>query len=202
MKLKRALLIVDLQNDFCRGGSLVVPEGEKTVPLLNKYIRIFLKFDLPIFASRDWHPRETQHFKHFGGLWPVHCLQNTLGARFYKGLKLPEEAIILSKGTSPAEDSYSVFQAKDLNGLDFISLLKIFGITELYVGGLATEYCVKYSVLDALKYGFKVKLLMDAIRGVNVKPADSQQATSEMIARGAVKADFKKVATQFARIHR
>ncbi|MEW6075763.1 MAG: bifunctional nicotinamidase/pyrazinamidase [Candidatus Omnitrophota bacterium] len=202
MKLQRALLIVDLQNDFCRGGSLAVPEGEKTVPLLNKYIRIFSKHGLPIFASRDWHPQKTVHFKRFGGAWPVHCVQGTFGARFYKGLRLPEATIILSKGASSDEDNYSVFQAKDSSGLDFISLLKNSHINELYVAGLATEYCVKYSVLDALKYGFRVRLLEDAIRGVNIKPTDSRQAIHTMIAHGATKTDFKKVATQFSRIRR
>lgn len=198
MKLKRALLIVDLQNDFCRGGALAVPGGEEIVAPLNGYIRIFSKLKLPIFASRDWHPRNTAHFKRFGGTWPVHCVANTQGARFRKDLQLPKEAIILSKGVEMDEDSYSVFQAKDTDGLDFVSLLKMFGVTELYVGGLATDYCVKYSVLDALKNGFKVKLLADAIQGVNLKPADSREAINEMAAKGAIKTDFKNVSRQLS----
>ena len=187
MKLKKALLIVDVQNDFCPGGALAVPEGGKIVPVLNKYIKIFLKNKLPIFASRDWHPKKTKHFKDFGGLWPKHCIQNTQGARFHGQLKLPKGTIILSKGMDPKEDSYSVFQAVDQKGNAFLNLLKKLGIIELYVGGLATDYCVKLSVLDALKRGFKVKILMDAIKGVNIKPKDSQEAIEQMLKHGAQK---------------
>ena len=95
MKLKKALLIVDVQNDFCPGGALAVPGGDKIGPAINKYIRIFAKKKLPIFASRDWHPIRTKHFKDFGGVWPVHCLQNSRGAAFHPKLKLPKETIKL-----------------------------------------------------------------------------------------------------------
>jgi nicotinamidase/pyrazinamidase len=192
MRLKKALLIVDVQNDFCPGGALAVPEGDKIVPALNKYIKIFSKNKLPIFASRDWHPKKTKHFKDFGGLWPKHCIQDTRGARFHDRLKLPEGTIILSKGMDPEEDSYSVFQAVDQKGNEFLNLLKKLNITELYVGGLATDYCVKSSVLDALKLGFKVKLLVDAIKGVNLRPEDSQKAMEQMLKHGAQKITFNK----------
>ncbi|MCM8792549.1 MAG: isochorismatase family protein, partial [Candidatus Omnitrophica bacterium] len=109
LKLKKALLIVDLQNDFCPGGRLAVPRGDKIVPIINKYIKLFSKNKLPIFASRDWHPKRTTHFKKFGGLWPVHCVQNTKGAQFHPKLRLPQETIIISKGMSPQKDSYSAF---------------------------------------------------------------------------------------------
>ena len=187
LNLKKALLIVDLQNDFCPGGKLAVPEGDKIINKLNKYIKFFTQKKLPVFASRDWHPKKSRHFKQFGGNWPGHCIQNTKGARFHPKLKLPKEAIILSKGMDPAQDSYSVFDSFDTNQTPFINLLKIFGIKELYIGGLATDYCVKYSVIDALKSGLKVKLLIDAIKGVDINPGDSERSIKEMISAGAKK---------------
>ena len=190
---KKALLIVDVQNDFCPGGALPVPKGDKVVPVLNKYIKIFLKKDLPIFASRDWHPKRTKHFRDFGGDWPHHCIQKTKGAKFHPSLKLPKKAIILSKGMNPRKDSYSAFNAVSSRKKAFIDILKKLKIKELYVGGLATDYCVKRSILDALKAGFKVKLLSDAVKGVNVKPKDSQKAVKEMIRRGAKKVTYGKI---------
>ena len=193
MKLKKALLIVDMQNDFCTGGALAVPDGERIVPILNKYIEKFLKERLPIFASRDWHPKESKHFKKFGGLWPEHCIENTAGARFHPSLRLPKEAIVVSKGMGFDDDSYSAFQAKDDSGTGFGVLLGNLAIEELYIGGLATDYCVKSSVLDALKFAFKVKLLTDAIKGVNIKPGDSEDAINEMERYGAKKINFAMV---------
>lgn len=193
MKLKEALLIVDVQNDFCPGGALAVPDGDKIIPYLNKYIKIFSQKKLPIFASRDWHPKKTKHFKKFGGVWPVHCVQNTKGAKFHPKLKLSKEAIILSKGMDPQIDSYSAFQADDQNGMSFINLLKVLGIEELYIAGLATDYCIKSSAIDALRNGFKVKLLMDAIKGVDLKPGDSQDAIREMSQNGAQKITLREV---------
>jgi len=187
MKSLKALLVVDLQNDFCPGGSLAVPRGDKIIPAVNKYIRIFTKAGLPVFASRDWHPRETRHFRKFRGCWPQHCVQKTRGAAFHPRLELPPHTVLLYKGMDPEEDSYSVFQAKDSNGRDFRKLLKELKVEELYVCGLATDYCVKQSVLDALKSGFQVKLLTDAIKGVNLKPGDSAQAIRAMINKGAQK---------------
>lgn len=198
VRLKKALLIIDMQNDFCPGGSLAVPEGDKVVPVLNRYIKIFKKLQFPIFASRDWHPKKTRHFKRYGGAWPKHCVQNTTGAGFHSKLKLPKETIILSKGMDPEKDSYSAFQSVDPNGTDFINLLKVSGIKQLYIGGLATDYCVKYTVLDALKSGFKVRLLVDAIKGVNLKPDDSQKAIVEMSRTGARKIDYQRVRDSFA----
>lgn len=193
MKLKKALLAVDVQNDFCPGGALAVPEGDKVVEVLNQYIKIFSAKKLPVFASRDWHPKKTVHFKKFGGTWPVHCVQGTKGAQFHPKLKLPKEAIILSKGMDPEKDSYSAFQAEDNNGQLFLNLLKILGIEELYIGGLATDYCIKFSACDALKNGFKVKLLTDAMKGVNLKPNDSRCAIEEMVKMGAKKIIFKEI---------
>ena len=187
MKEKRALLIVDVQNDFCPGGALAVPQGDRVVPVFNKCIEVFMKQKSPILADRDWHPSKTKHFKAYGGLWPPHCIQNSPGALFHPDLKLPKETIIVSKGMDPQKDSYSAFEALDERGRTFLDLLNSLGIHDLFVGGLATDYCVKLSVLDALKYGFGVYLLTDAIKGIDVRPGDSQKAVDEMTARGAQK---------------
>jgi len=191
----KALLIVDVQNDFCPQGALPVPKGDKVVPVINCYLKIFQRNKYLIFASRDWHPRKTAHFKEFGGSWPVHCVQKTKGARFHPRLKLPRTAIILSKGCKRDQDGYSAFTGADPNGKLFKEILELHGIEELYVAGLATDYCVKSSVLDALKAGFKVKLLTDAVNGVNIKPDDSKKAVRQMIRAGAKRltlSHFKK----------
>ena len=184
---------MDVQNDFCPGGALAVPEGDKIIPNLNKYIKIFWQKKLPIFASRDWHPKKTKHFKKFGGVWPVHCVQNTKGAAFHTKLKLPKEAIILSKGMDPEKDSYSAFGGQDTNGMEFLTLLKYLGVQQIYIAGLATDYCVKFSSLDAIKFGFKVRLLTDAIKGVNLKTNDSLEAIKEMMKQGVKKIRLEEV---------
>jgi len=191
MLRKKALLIVDVQNDFCPGGVLPVPEGDKVVPVLNRYIEIFLKKNLPIFASLDWHHEKTKHFEEFGGIWPRHCIQGTRGAEFHPELNLPRQTIVISKGMDPNKDSYSVFDGFDSKGKGFKDILYFLGVVELYVGGLATDYCVKESTLDALKNGFKVKILIDAVRGVNRD--SSHKAVEEMVKEGAVKVTFEKV---------
>ena len=190
---EKSLLIVDLQNDFCPGGSLAVPEGDKIIWALNGYIKIFNRKGLPVFVSRDWHPKKARHFKKFGGVWPEHCIQNTKGAEFHPGLKLPEKTIVISKGMDPDKESYSAFEGVDDKGVPFMDLLKKSGIKELYIGGLATDYCVKNSVLDALKLGFKVKLLIDAIKGVDLNSRDSELAIGEMLKSGAVKMSIDKI---------
>ena len=184
---------MDVQNDFCPGGALGIKDGGKIIPAINKYIKIFSEKKLPVFASRDWHPKKTAHFKEFGGAWPRHCIQNSKGAEFHPKLKLPKEAILLYKGMDPEKDSYSVFQAQDQNGMSFLNLLKILGVEEIYIGGLATDYCVKFSALDALKERFKVKLLVDAIKGVNLKPKDSESAIREMLGSGVKKTTLKRL---------
>jgi len=193
MELKKALLIADVQNDFCPGGALAVKEGDRIIPVVNKYIQTFSKKKLPVFITRDWHPKETRHFKQFGGVWPKHCVQGTKGAEFHPDLKLPKEAIILSKGMDPQKDSYSAFQAVDSNGTWLLNLLKIFGVKELYIGGLATDYCVRWSALDALKFGFKANILTDAVKGVNLNKDDSEDAIKEIVKAGAKKITFAKL---------
>jgi len=185
MKLKKALLVVDMQNDFCPGGALGIKDGDKIIPVVNDYIKIFSVGKLPVFLTRDLHPKKTRHFKKFGGVWPVHCIENTIGSAFHPKLKIPKEAIIVSKGRDPEKDSYSAFQAEDAHRMSLINLLKIFGINEIYIAGLATDYCVKYSAIDAIKNGLRVKVLLDAVGGVNLKPGDSEKALKQMIKMGA-----------------
>lgn len=206
MNSKSALLVVDMQLDFCPGGALPVPAGDTIIHVLNKYIRLFSGRRLPIFASRDWHARHTKHFKEFGGAWPEHCVHDTKGAQLHPVLKLPKGSIILSKGMASDEDSYSAFQAVDDYKTGFNTLLRQQGITSLFIGGLATDYCVKWTVMDALKFGYKATLLLDAIKGVNIKPSDSDVALDEMIRLGARKTTFEKlykaVADTFATCHK
>ena len=180
------LLVVDVQNDFCPGGSLPVADGDHVVPVLNRYIEAFRTAGRPVFASRDWHPARTTHFADAGGAWPAHCVQGTHGAELHADLRLPPEAIVVSKGMGPEEDSYSAFEARDEEGRMLADLLTAHGVRRLYVGGLATDYCVKHSTLDGLKAGFEVVVLQEASRGVDVQPGDSERAVEEMRAAGAV----------------
>jgi nicotinamidase/pyrazinamidase len=187
MQSKDALVVVDVQNDFCPGGALPVADGDKVVPALNRYIERFQQAQMPIFATRDWHPEKTKHFKAYGGLWPPHCIQETKGAEFRSDLQLPGNAVIVSAGMAPDEEGYSGFDGRDDRGLGLAELLRGRGVKRLFVGGLATDYCVKHTVLDGLKERFKVVLLEDAIRGVDLQPGDSERAIAEMIRAGAEK---------------
>lgn len=188
MQEKAALVIVDVQNDFCPGGSLAVADGDKVVAVLNRHIEKFHRAGLPIFATRDWHPARTRHFNTDGGPWPPHCVQGTEGGKFHPALALAESAIIVSKGMSFDADSYSGFEATDGDGVGLAQRLRGLGVERIFVGGLATDYCVKFTVLDGLKEGFKVTLLEDAIRGVNLRPEDSERAIDEMVRVGADRA--------------
>ena len=196
MKPDQALLIVDVQNDFCSQGALPVPEGETVVPVLNQYLDFFVKKQWLVIASRDWHPERSKHFQEFGGKWPRHCVQSSVGAQFYSDLQLPKSAIIVSKGMNPEEDSYSAFQGlSDGRWIPLGSLLQKYGIKTLFVGGLATDYCVKASVLDALECGLRVNVLIDAVKGVNLQPNDSTLAIEEMVRNGAQLFTLKDLAT-------
>jgi nicotinamidase/pyrazinamidase len=194
MQAKDALIIVDVQNDFCPGGALAVSGGDEVVPVLNRTIEGFTEAGLPIFATRDWHPEKTNHFKTYGGIWPVHCVQGTGGAEFHAKLKLGNDAVVVSKGIASDEDSYSGFQATDASGTRLAELLRRKEIERIVVGGLATDYCVKHTVLDGLSEGFKVVLLTDAIRAVNLEPHDGDLAIDEMVRAGVVKVlDFTEI---------
>ncbi len=171
-----ALLIVDIQNDFCPNGALHVPEGNRVVEPMNRAINRFRVEALPILASRDWHPPVTRHFREYGGIWPVHCVQETSGAAFHPGLRLPPDAIIISKGIDPDRDSYSAFDGTVPDGTMLEKFLEAQGIEHLYIGGLATDYCVKATALEGLLIGKKVTILTDAIAGVELEPGDSERA--------------------------
>jgi nicotinamidase/pyrazinamidase len=175
-----ALIVTDVQNDFLPGGALPVPEGDQVVPVLNDYAKMFQKAGARIFATRDWHPPNHISFKTQGGPWPPHCVQQSEGARFSPDLKLPSGTEIISKATDPAKESYSGF-----DGTELAIKLKAHGVTRVFVGGLATDYCVLNTVLDARRLGFETVLLSDAIRGINVNPGDVKKALEKMKAEGA-----------------
>jgi nicotinamidase/pyrazinamidase len=193
----RALVMVDLQNDFCPGGALPVADGDKVIPIAN---RLQAHFEL-IAATQDWHPADHGSFaaSHPGRkpgelidlhglpqvLWPVHCVQESAGADFHKRLDMTRVERVFRKGTDPAIDSYSGFfdngHRKSTGLGDF---LKSRGVTDLYVCGLATDYCVKFTALDAVRLGFRTWVVEDACRGVNLKPGDAERALAEMKAKG------------------
>ena len=185
-----ALIIVDVQIDFCPGGSLAVPGGDAIIPVINRYIKIFRSRGLPVFATRDWHPPVTSHFRESGGLWPPHCVQGSVGARFHPSLKLPDDVIIVSKGMDPESDDYSSFQATLETGSPLQEYLRNAGVTKLFICGLATDYCVRATSIDALEAGLEVTVLKDAIKGVDINAGDSARALEEITKAGALLSDL------------
>ena len=174
------LLVTDIQNDFLPGGSLAVAGGDEVVPILNRYIGEFVAHGLPVYATRDWHPEGHCSFHAQGGPWPVHCVAGTQGAEFAATLALPPDTTVISKATLAGQEAYSSFQGTDLNGR-----LRAAGIRRLFIGGLATDYCVLNTVRDARHLGYEVFVLADAIRAVDVRPGDGQRAEAEMTSLGA-----------------
>lgn len=175
-----ALIIVDVQNDFLPSGALAVPKGDEVVPVLNRYAAAFADRRLPVYATRDWHPKDHCSFEAQGGPWPPHCMADTPGAAFAPALALPPGTVVVSKATAADKDAYSGFEGTDLD-----ARLKAQGVRRVFVGGLATDYCVLNTVRDAIKNGYEVSLLGDAIRAVNVKPDDGTRAEREMVRLGA-----------------
>ncbi|MDD2606913.1 nicotinamidase [Lascolabacillus sp.] len=173
--MKTALLIVDVQNDFCPGGALGVKDGDKIVPTINKIIK---KFDL-VISSQDWHPEDSVHFEK----WPVHCVAGTKGAEFHPDLKSEKIDLRLIKGTDNKDDGYSAFEATNLS---FANYLEENEITTLYICGLTTDYCVKETALDAVKNGIHTFVITDAIAAVNVQPCDGKEALNEMYSKGCI----------------
>ena len=183
-----ALIIVDVQNDFLTGGSLAVPHGDEVLPVLNGYIALFRQAQLPIVATRDWHPPEHGSFQAQGGPWPPHCVAGSRGAGFAVLLELPCESIIISKATAADRDAYSGFEGTELD-----ALLRKAGVARVFVGGLATDYCVLNTVRDALRLGYATVLLTDAVRAVDVQAGDGERAINEMLRGGAVAATLTQI---------
>lgn len=177
-----ALLVVDVQRDFLPGGALAVPQGDEVVPVLKACAKEFARLKRPVFASRDWHPAQHCSFKAAGGPWPPHCVADTPGAEIDPALNLPAGATIISKATTVEQDAYSAFQGTDLD-----AQLKKLAVKRVFVGGLATEYCVLNTALDALKHGYEVVLMTDAIRAID--DADGQRAIEQLRKQHAEIAD-------------
>lgn len=176
---RSALIVVDVQRDFCEGGALPVPGCSRIVPRVNEYVEMFSGLGLPVIASRDWHPPNHMSFKEFGGPWPKHCVRGTEGAGFHPDLKLPEGTVVISKATQPDKEAYSAFDGTELH---YILTLK--GVKRVFVCGVATDYCVKATALDALRLGYEVVLLVDAVAGVARET--SEAALKEVLMEGGV----------------
>ena len=175
-----ALLIVDLQNDFCPGGALPVPDGDKIVPIINDLISIAVGRNMPILASKCWHPSDTTHFNTHGGPWPPHCIKTTKGAELHPDLKIPKNPILIYKCTKPNEDAYSAFDGKDRTGKTLLEILQNTKTEILWICGFATDYCVKATALDAKKYGFNIWVFKNACAAVNINPSDGKKSIEEM----------------------
>jgi len=177
---RAALVVVDVQRDFCPGGSLPVSHGDQVVPKLNRVIEAFERNGNPIFFTRDWHPPDHCSFEGQGGTWPPHCVMGTRGAEFHPGLRVPAGATVISKASRRNVEAYSAFQ-----GTDLARRLKKDRVSDLFLGGLATDYCVKESSLDALAHGFAVSVMRDCVKGVNLRRTDSALALRAVASRGA-----------------
>jgi len=175
-----ALLVVDVQNDFLPGGALGVRNGDAVIPPLNAAIARFRRAGLPIYASRDWHPPDHCSFRDAGGPWPVHCVAGSRGAAFASALALPPDVPVISKATEASRDAYSAFDGTDLD-----HRLREDGVRRLFIGGLATDYCVRWTVQDALAHGYEVVVLRDAVRPIEVRPGDGARALRAIRRRGA-----------------
>lgn len=173
-----AVLLVDVQNDFCPGGALAVDEGDRVVPVLNAWVREAVRSGAFLAASRDWHPRNHISFQERGGPWPPHCVQGTEGAAFHPELELPEGVEILSKADDPDREAYSAFE-----GTGLAERLRERNVRRIFIGGLAQDVCVRATVLQALDLGLETHLLIDATRPVDA--ARGEAALREMEAGGA-----------------
>jgi len=183
-----ALIIADIQNDFLSGGSLAVAGGNAIIPVLNRYIACFQAHELPVFATRDWHPPEHCSFQPQGGLWPPHCIAESVGAAFHPDLELPANTYIISKATIQEKEAYSGFIDTQLN-----ELLQSFTIRRIFIGGIATEYCVLNTVKDALRFHYITFILEDAICAINKQPEDGLRALEEMIHLGAIPIHYEEL---------
>ncbi|GHV75275.1 nicotinamidase [Spirochaetia bacterium] len=191
---KSALILVDVQNDFCPGGALAVTDGDQVVSPLNECARAFAAANAPVIATQDWHPAGHCSFASTGRkaadgevLWPDHCVQGTKGADFHPGLDLKPVTLVIRKGFRPSVDSYSAFFENDRKtATGLAGFLKGLGIGAVYVGGLATDYCVFFTVMDAIAQGFTAYLLSDAVRGVGFPEGSVEKAINAMKTAGAM----------------
>ncbi len=174
-----ALIVTDVQNDFMPAGALGIPLANHIIAPLNRYVREFEARQLPIFATRDWHPANHCSFRAQGGPWPPHCVRDTRGAEFVRDLYLPANVRVVSKATEIDREAYSAFE-----GTDLATQLRQLRCSRVVLGGLATDYCILATALDARTAGFDVVVLEDAIRGVDLEPGDSQDALERMAAAG------------------
>jgi nicotinamidase/pyrazinamidase len=179
LEARDALLVVDVQNDFCPGGALAVPEGDAVVPELNRWAAAAARGGATVCASRDWHPPRHVSFRSQGGPWPPHCVQETPGAALHRGLHLPSSVLIVDKGVDPDRDGYSAFDGTGLG-----DRLRAAGVDRVWVGGLALDYCVLATALDAVEEGFETHLILRATRPVEVAPGDGDRAVERMRAAG------------------
>jgi nicotinamidase/pyrazinamidase len=181
LKPDDALLIADVQNDFLPGGALGISGGDEILPVLLSYIGRFQSKGLPIFLTRDWHPVDHCSFRHQGGPWPVHCVAGSPGSLPPPSFEAPSSAVVIYKAIDATQEAYSAFERTPLH-----RHLQALGVRRLFIGGLATDYCVLNTVKDARALGYEVCLLRDAIRAVNVHPDDGRQAEEHMLGLGAV----------------
>lgn len=174
-----ALIVIDPQVDFFPGGALAVPEGDAILPAVNRAIEVFVERGLPVVVTRDWHPADHCSFAGQGGQWPPHCVRGTSGAELHPDLALPPLFTMVHKATAADREAYS-----DLQGTGLVELLRAWKVKRLYVSGLALDYCVRATCLDAIDAGFEVVLLINATRAVNVEPEDGDRALAELVAVG------------------
>jgi nicotinamidase/pyrazinamidase len=174
-----ALVVVDVQRDFLPGGALEVPHGDAVIQVLNRYIGAFDRRHLPVVITRDWHPVNHSSFRELGGPWPPHCVAGTPGAELPPSLRRPAHLHVISKGTRPEAQGYSAFE-----GTELAQLLRDEGCHRVFIGGLATDFCVRSTARDALRAGFDVVVLEDAVRAVNLRPDDGAHALADVVRHG------------------
>ena len=187
--LESGLIVLDIQNDFSAGGSLPVKETDKAIAGLNQYIPYFQGIGAPIFAVRDWHPKNHISFKERGGLWPPHCVQGTKGADLNSDLKLPYGATVIAKGFLVEQDASSAFSGTDLE-----ARLRQKMIKRVFIGGLGIGDCLKNTVIYSLKAGFEAFILSDGIRYLDSKRGNSKKSFEELVELGAQKIILKDLA--------
>jgi nicotinamidase/pyrazinamidase len=181
-----ALIVADVQRDFLPGGSLAVPDAESIVAVLNRYLAAWSAARLPTFLSRCWHPSDHCSFRAQGGAWPAHCVAGSAGAEFAPGLEIPSDSVVISKAADAGREVYSAFEGTDLD-----LRLRRLGTTRVFVGGIATDYCVLNTVRDAIERGYTTFVLSDAVRAVDAHPGDGHAAEEEMARLGAQRIDLE-----------